>query len=112
MNKPQPRVRWAIIFLLISGICVIGFLPGTQYKIGMSLSEVRIECGDKYSLKKLATDFLKPPTDQQRKETEVFYLYDKHDGVILYFNDYQILVRKERIKYFGVNIAKLIDSFR
>jgi len=37
-------------------------------------------------------------------------MYDDDSGVVLYFNYYQVLIQKEKIKYFGVNV--LDPTFR
>jgi hypothetical protein len=85
---------------------------GSQYKIGMSAAEVRSQCGGKYPLQHLAVGFDQPPTPKERSEAIMYYIYDDQSGVMLYFNDYQILVKKTRLKYFGVNVPKLLELFR
>ncbi len=107
------RKRILVILLLVSliGAGWIEARRGSQYKPGMSLPQVRALSGNKYPLKQFAMG-LEGITQQEMLEEQVYYMYDDDSGVILYFNYYQVLIRKERIKYFGVNVPELVDSFR
>ena len=78
----------------------------------MSLAEVRSLSGNKYPTKKWAVSDRINPTQQEMLQEPVYYIYDDDSGVLLYFNYYQVLIQKTRIKCCGVNVPKLIDSFR
>ena len=113
MKAVQKRILWAILIGLLVGTFWIESRRGNQYKIGMSVADVRLQCGSKYPLQKFAVGWDDhSPTKEERNKAIPYYIYDDQSGIILYFNDYQILVKKTKIKYFGINLSKLIDSFR
>ncbi len=43
---------------------------------------------------------------------EVCYMYDDNKGIALFFNHYNILIEKKRIKFFGINLNKAVDFWR
>ncbi len=45
-------------------------------------------------------------------QDEVNYMYDDDAGIALFFNHYNILIEKKRIKLFGINLYKAADSCR
>jgi hypothetical protein len=78
----------------------------------MSLAEVRALSRNRYPTKGLALSLGDNPTEQAILEVPVCYMYDDDSGIVLYFNSINVLIHKARIKYFGVNIPELVDSFR
>jgi hypothetical protein len=112
MKTVQKRILWVLLVGLLIGTLWVESRRGNQYKIGMSVAEVRLQCGGKYPLKKLAIGFDHPPTEEERRKEVLYYVCDDQSGIMLYFNDYQILVKKVKFKYFGVNIPGVIDSLR
>jgi hypothetical protein len=87
---------------------------GSQYKLGMSIAEVRSLSGYKYPI--IGTGLYYPypvqPDSQQMLHDEVCYMYDDNKGIALFFNHYNILIEKKRIKFFGINLNKAVDFWR
>lgn len=78
----------------------------------MSLSQVRSLTGDKYPAHRFSMTFNQHRNPTEAGRVEEWYMYDNDSGVILYFDRDQVLVRKMRKKLFGIDMPKLLDSFR
>ena len=87
-------------------------MRGSQYRLGMSLAEVRSLTADRYPAQKFGLDYDGQPTAQQMTEDPLFYIYDEASGVLLMFNHHEKLIGKNRVKWFGVNVIKTLDSIR
>ena len=111
----KTRPKHIVVILLIASLIGAGWAEsrrGSQYKLGMSLVEVRALSGNRYPTEQWGVSYTKQLTQQEMLQDPLYYMYDDDSGVLLYFNYYEVLIRKEKIKYFGVNVLKLIDSFR
>jgi hypothetical protein len=109
----KPKRKHILAILLIASLIGAGWAElsrGSQYRLGMSLAEVRALSGNRYPTQRWAIGERVPPTQQERIQEPVCYMYDDDSGVVLYFNYYQVLIQKEKIKYFGVNV--LDPTFR
>ena len=104
--------------LLIFGIFVLAaFLliearRGSQYRLGMTIAEVRSKVGGQYPTRKFGLEYDSKPTAQQMNEDALYYIYDESTGILLMFNHHERLIEKKRTKWFGLNIIKITDSFR
>jgi hypothetical protein len=112
MNRRKKNILFVLLLFVLTGVIWFNLTRSDQYTIGMSVAEVRLRSHDEYQLHKLPIGFSGSPTPDERKSAVVNYMYDSRCGVILYFNDYQELVKKRRIRYFWINIPKLVDYLR
>ncbi len=101
----------SVVVLCISAALREAF-RGSQYKSGMSIAEVRSLSGYKYPIIGTGYYYPNPPAPQQMLQDEVNYMYDDDAGIALFFNHYNILIEKKRIKLFGINLYKAADSCR
>lgn len=88
------------------------FSRGTQYRLGITLGEARAISGGKYPTQMFGVVYDGQPTPKQMNEDALYFIYDEGDGVMLMFNHHETLIQKKRIKLFGVNVFKVIDSIR
>ena len=111
--KPK-LIRILIISVVI--FCISAGLReafrGSQYKLGMSIAEVRSLTGNKYPVRGTGFYYPNPPDPQQMLQDGVYYMYDDDTGIVLFFNHYEVLIEKRRIKLFGINLYKAVDSWR
>jgi hypothetical protein len=111
----KTRLKHILVILLIALLIGASWSEarrGSQYKLGMSLAEVRALNSNKYPITPFSESYANQPTEQQMSHDELYYMVDDDSGVILYFNYHQVVIRKMRIKFFGVNLPKFVDSLR
>lgn len=101
----------AVTVFLIYGV-LLEFRRGSQYHVGMSIAEVRAQTGNRYEIRGLAVDYDPTPTPEQKNEQEIYYVCDEAEGVVLFFNHYDVIVAIKRKKVFGVDIAKVVQVVR
>ena len=85
---------------------------GSQYHLGMKISEIRSMTGGRYPISEFAIYYPVAPTPKQMNEDAVYYINDEDTGVLLLFNHYEVLIDKKRTKWFGINVIKTIDYLR
>ena len=111
--RKMNKARLVTLILLSVFVFCLGLLElrrGGQYRLGMSLAEVRQLSEHKYPAQRLW--FCQEQSPPESLETEWVCMYDSEAGILLFFSQHEVLIRKTRIKYFGVNVPKFIDSFR
>jgi hypothetical protein len=112
MNKNARFIVVALLLVALGLAVLIEGKRGSQYRLGMTIAEVRSLTDARYPTQRFGLEYDRPPTPQQMNEDAVFYIYDEHAGVLLMFNHSEKLIQKKRTKWFGVNVIKYIDRVR
>jgi len=105
--------QWLIVAtLLLVALAFAALVEGSQYRLGMTIAEIRALPAGRYPTQKFGMDYDVQPTSEQMNEDPLFYIHDEASGVLLMFNHHEKLIEKKRTKWFGVNVIKALDSIR
>lgn len=117
MENPMSNRTKRIIAVFIIVCFALIFLKesnrGNKYVIGTRIQEVKKELNYKYQVKGLLVDTeYDIPKDKINPNIALCYIYDEDEGVILYFNKDDALIKKDKIKYMGINIVTIRSIMR
>jgi hypothetical protein len=105
------------LLLTVAGSAVIVLLwyeanHGAEYRIGMSISEVRQLQGRNYPVRRFAREYDRPPSALERETDTIYYIMDEQNGILLEFNHNEKLIEKHRMKWLGINWSKVAELLR
>jgi hypothetical protein len=112
MKKSQWFIVATLLIVALALAALVESKRGSQYRLGMTIAEVRALTAGRYPTQKFGMEYDGHPTPQQMNEDPLFYMHDEASGVLLMFNHHEKLIEKKRTKWFGINVIKALDSIR